>query len=400
MTYSYIARQPILDRQAKTIGYELLFRDGPDNRFPDIEPELATSRLLSEHFLTAHYDTLGQGLGFVNFPYDSLINRVPTLFPAQSLVIEILEGCPPSAELLEAVKEMAAAGYTIALDDFIPNAKWRPFLPYISIIKFDIRLYPIEKARMFMAKLTGKNIKFLAEKVETYQEFEQAKQAGFDYFQGYFFSKPEMLQSKSLAPSFHTVVQLCQEIAKPELDFIAIESLISQDLSLSYKLLSSANSSASITSQIRSFRQAVVYLGEEKLRKFVALVAIASTQDSKPEHLYTLSIQRARFCELIYQQFHHDSSSAFLVGMFSLLDSVLDQPLEGILSKIPVDEEVKRALLDGEGLLGQILALIRAYEHANWQEIKRITNALGLEENTICNSYTAAVKWTNELLPG
>ncbi|SDH05715.1 EAL and modified HD-GYP domain-containing signal transduction protein [Vibrio xiamenensis] len=399
MTYSYIARQPILDRQTKTIGYELLFRDGPDNRFPDIEPELATSRLLSDHFLTAHYNTLGSCLGFVNFPYDSLINRVPTLFPAGNLVIEILEGCEPSDELLQAIKEMASAGYIIALDDFIPNAKWRPFLPYVSIIKFDIRLYSIAKAQTFMAKLKNSKIKFLAEKVETYQEFEQAKLAGFDYFQGYFFSKPELLQTKSLAPSIHTVVRLCQEIAKPEFDFVAIENLISQDLSLSFKLLSSANSSASITSQIRSFRQAVVYLGEEKLRKFVALVAIASTHDSKPEHLYTLSIQRARFCELIYQQFHHDSSSAFLTGMFSLLDSVLDQPLESILAKIPVDEEVKRALLQGEGLLGQILNLIRAYENADWSEISRISSALDLEENAICDSYTAAVKWTSDLLP-
>ncbi len=398
MTYSYIARQPILDRGTKTIGYELLFRDGPDNKFPDIEPELATSRLLSDHFLAAHYDTLGNSLGFVNFPYESLINRVPTLFPSGNLVIEILEGCPPNEMLLAAVKEMAAAGYIIALDDFIPNAKWRPFLPYVSIIKFDIRLVSITKAQQFIQKLAKSKIKFLAEKVETYQEFEQAKQAGFDYFQGYFFSRPELLQTKALAPSLHTVIRLCQEIAKNELDFGAIENLISQDLSLSYKLLSSANSTASVASKIRSFKQAVIYLGEERLRKFVALVAIASTQDAKPEHLYTLSLQRARFCELIYKQFNCDSSSAFLTGMFSLLDSLLDQPLDKIMASIPVDEEVKRALTIGQGILGQILNLIRAYEQADWETVKQISTALDLTETSIADSYTLAVKWTSGLM--
>ncbi|KOO11632.1 histidine kinase, partial [Vibrio xuii] len=139
MKYSYIARQPILDINKKTVGYELLFRDGPSNTFPAIDPEQATSRLLSDHFLSTHYATLGNKLGFVNFPYQSLINKVPTLFPAESLVVEVLEDCSPTTELLNAIKEMAALGYKFALDDFVPSKEWKAFLPYVSIIKFDIR---------------------------------------------------------------------------------------------------------------------------------------------------------------------------------------------------------------------------------------------------------------------
>ncbi|WP_456295925.1 HDOD domain-containing protein [Vibrio sp. AK197] len=398
MTYAYIARQPILNRRKDTIGYELLFRDGPENKFPDISPELATSRLLTDHFFSAHYDTLGNCLGFVNFPYESLINRIPTLFPAGNLVIEILEDCPPSDDLLDAVKEMSELGYIIALDDFIPNPQWKRFLPYISIIKFDIRLVSIAKAQSFIHKLSKSKIKFLAEKVETYEEFEHAKNAGFDYFQGYFFSKPEVLQTKTLSPALHTVVQLCKEISKADLDFAAIEQIISQDVSLSYKLLSTANSSPLVNSKIRSFKQAVVYLGEEKLRKFVALLAIASTQESKPSHLYALSIQRARFCELVYQQFDCDASSAFLTGLFSLLDSLLDQPLEHILTSMPVDDDVKRALIDNQGMLGQVLKLIKAYELAHWQEVSTISQALDLDEKHLCDCYIASVKWTTGLV--
>jgi EAL and modified HD-GYP domain-containing signal transduction protein len=184
LKYSYIARQPILDSDRKTFGYELLFRDGPKNTFPEIDPDKATSRLLSDHFLSTHYQTLGNHVGFVNFPYQSLVNLVPTLFPSDSLVVEVLEDCEPTSELLDAIKKMATQGYRIALDDFVPSKEWQPFLPYVSFIKFDIRIVPIAKAGLFISKLRGSKIKFLAEKVETYDEFEQAKKAGFDYFQG------------------------------------------------------------------------------------------------------------------------------------------------------------------------------------------------------------------------
>lgn len=398
--YSHVARQPILDRDKNTIGYELLFRDGPKNTFPSIDPEEATSRLLSDHFLTTHYNTLGELLGFVNFPYQSLLNMVPTLFPVKSLVIEILEDCPPTQELLEAIKKMSQLGYKIALDDFIPSNDWNPFLPYISIIKFDIRLVPILKAKLFMKKLQPSNIEFLAEKVETYEEFELAKLAGFQYFQGYFFSKPEIIQRKALQPSFLTIVNLLKEVAKPEMDFRCIENIIAKDISLSYKLLTFVNTSMMTSSKIQSFRQALVYLGQQKLRKFISLVAIASTQASKPDYLYTLAILRARFCEVLSEQVHADITpgTGFLTGMFSVLDSLLDQPLESIIKEMPIEKESKLALIDGNGVLGQILALNKAYEMANWEQVITIAKELKLPNQAPTESYIEAVKWTADLL--
>ncbi|MDE1208970.1 EAL and HDOD domain-containing protein [Vibrio aestuarianus] len=399
MKYSYVARQPILNSNRETIGYELLFRDGPKNTFPDIDPDLATSRLLSDHFLSTHYETLGDRLGFVNFPYQSLINQVPTLFPTGSLVVEVLEDCEPTAELLEAIKKMAHLGYQIALDDFVPRKEWLPFLPYISIIKFDIQIVPIEKAKLFIKKLGATKIAFLAEKVETYQEFEQAKAAGFKYFQGYFFSKPELLQRKALEPSFLTVVQLFKEIAKQDLDYSAIESLVATDVTLSYKLLTFVNSSAMVCAKIHSFKQALVYLGEQRLRKFVSLVAIASTQESKPDYLYGLSIQRARYCELVAvkAKLTLAPGAGFLTGMFSLLDSLLDQSLESIMDEMPIEEEVKLALTQGEGVLGQLLNLAKAHEHAQWDTVTQIAQQLQLSDEDIAACYDEAVKWTAEL---
>jgi len=400
LKYSYIARQPILDRKRKTFGYELLFRDGPKNTFPEIDPDKATSRLLSEHFLTTHYQTLGNLIGFVNFPYQSLVNLVPTLFPANNLIVEVLEDCEPTAELLAAIREISKQGYKIALDDFVPRKEWQPFLPYVSIIKFDIRTFPIEKAAIFIGKLKASKIRFLAEKVETYQEFEQAKKAGFHYFQGYFFSKPEMIRRKALEPSFLSVIQLCKEIAKEDIDYKALEALISKDLSLSFKLLTFVNSSSLISSKIQSFKQAIVYLGEQRLRQFVSIVAIASTDESKPNYLYGLSIQRARFCELIWSKFQQpgESGSAFLTGMFSLLDSLLDRPLDSIVKEMPVNENIKTALTQGDGLLGDILALSKAYEQADWQQVTVLGNRLHLNDEVMSECYDDAVKWSNDLL--
>lgn len=399
LNYSYIARQPILDQNKNTVGYELLFRDGPNNTFPAIDPEHATSRLLSDHFISTHYATLGDKLGFVNFPYQSLINRVPTLFPSESLIIEILEDCKPTAELLEAVKDMAALGYKLALDDFIPSKEWRAFLPYISIIKFDIQTVPIAKAKLFIERLSGSRIQFLAEKVETHAEFEQAQNAGFDYFQGYFFSKPEILQRKSLEPSFLTAIQLLTEISHPEINYKQVESLISQDVTLSFKLLTYVNSSSMVSNKIQSFKQALVYLGEDKLRKFISLVALAATQDNKPDYLYGLSIQRARHCELLaHQQANIEPDQAFLMGMFSLLDCLLDRPIEQIVNEVPIDDTIKSALIGEEGDLGKLLSLVRAYEKADWDQAAKSCQALELPQPALSECYDKSIQWAAELL--
>lgn len=400
LKYSYIARQPILNSEQKTVGYELLFRDGPNNTFPDIDPELATNRLLSEHFLATHYSTIGDKLGFVNFPYQSLVNLVPTLFPKDNLVIEILESCEPTAELLAAIKKMSKAGYTIALDDFVPRKEWLPFLPYTSIIKIDIRQYSLSKAETLIERLKDQNIVFLAEKVETYEEFELAKQVGFTQFQGYFFSRPQLIRRKQIKPSFLTVVQLCKEISNPNINYDELERLISLDVTLSYKLLTFVNASYLIRAEIKSFKQALVYLGEDRLRKFISLVAITSTQDDKPDSLYSLSIQRARFCELLLSDMNTnlDDGLGFLTGMFSLLDSLFDQPLEELVQKMPIDNLVKSALVTKQGTLGNILTLVKAYETADWTTVIACRDKLALNDEMLAKYYDEAIKWTEDLL--
>ncbi|RQW63281.1 EAL and HDOD domain-containing protein [Vibrio viridaestus] len=398
MQYTFIARQPILSKDSNLFGYELLFRDGPNNSFPNIDPTLATGKIITDNFLNVHNRVCGDTFSFVNFTYDSLIQEIPTLLPANKLVIEILETCQPTDELLSAVKSMRSKGYHLALDDFIPAPEWQRFLPYIDFIKFDISTFPIKKAQSIIRKLSLTKIRFLAERVETHEEFQEAILAGFDLFQGYFFSKPELLKNKKLEAAVMNVLHLFKQTTKAPLNYDVIESIISRDLSLSYKLLALVNNSPAIQVKINSFKQAIAYLGEEKLRKFIALLAITNVGKDKPQYLYGLSIQTARFCERIASETKvADSGSAFLTGMFCYLETLLEIPLSFILNELPIEDEVKAALLGNETVLGKLLKIALCYEHADWISLEVLATEFSLTENQISNYYAEAIQWTSEL---
>ena len=266
MDKSFVARQPILDREEKLIGYELLFREGLNNAFPDIDPVRATSKVLSNvYFKSDSYEHVIQDkVGYVNFPYQSLVTLVPALLPKEKIVIEVLEDCKPTDELLVAIKHLKSLGYTIALDDFVPTPEWKRFLRFIDIIKFDISVIPLNKAANLIKKL-GERISFVAERVETREQFLQCKELGFHYFQGYYFAKPEIIEQKAISASQLSVIKLCQEVAKEEIQIKRLEALFATDVALSYKLFRYVNSS-NLSAPIRSFRQALAYLGENKIK--------------------------------------------------------------------------------------------------------------------------------------
>lgn len=399
MQYSYIARQPILDKDKNLFAYELLFRDGPKNCFPQIAASVATSRLISEHFLCLHNRIKGDALSFVNFSYEELINEFPTLLPLKRVVIEILESSEPTDELFDAIKSMHSKGYRFALDDFIPNENWNRFLTYIDYIKFDISQISIPEAAKVIRKHCTSDICFIAERIETHDEFNQAKQAGFKLFQGYFFSKPEMLKHKQLEPIILNLTQLITETTTAPLDYSKIEHIISRDVSLSYKLLALVNNSPSVRVKIQSFKQAIAYLGEGRIKKFVALLALTTMGYDKPQYLYGLSIQTAQFCEKIalHCGIDIDSGAAFLTGLFCYLDSLIDIPLDEIFEQLPVDDKVKQALLFKTGTLGDIIELALAYEHAQWQLVTDHSEKLNISGDVIAQCYAESIQWTAEL---
>ncbi|NOH46256.1 HDOD domain-containing protein [Vibrio cyclitrophicus] len=400
MTATYVARQPILNRNKNTLGYELLFRDGERNAYPaHIESNRATYRLIVENFLSVGLNpSISSSRCFINFPYQSLIRRLPLSLPKDKVVVEILETCKPTDELLDAVKELYQAGYMIALDDFTSTPEWERFLRYTHIVKLDIMQMGLDEACDLVKAHQGKKFSFLAERVETEQEFKQAKEAGFKLFQGYFFSKPQIIKTKYISPEQVIAMELFQEVCKPDVDFQRVESIVAKDVALSYKLLRFVNTmSPRLEVTISSFRQALVYLGQEKLKMFVSLAVASYVSDKKPKELYGLSLQRAQFCQRMsrYQAFAGHTEQAFMIGLFSLLDALLDLSLENLVEQLPLCKSIKVALLRREGPYGTLLALEESFEHADWQQIDEHCADLGLNVEQVKTELTEARRWSH-----
>ncbi|MGN1357574.1 MAG: EAL and HDOD domain-containing protein [Succinivibrionaceae bacterium] len=402
--YSFVARQPILDSRMRTYAYELLFRQGLTNAFPNISSEKATISLLSEQFLSQPIESLvGDKISFVNFPYSLIVAGIIDSLPPKKVVIEILEDATPNDTLLESVKVLKGKHYTLALDDFTLDGEWDKFLPYIDIIKFDWRLTPRDVIQKYMEDHADElaHIKCLAEKIETKEEFEIAKNMGFKLFQGYFFSKPEVVKQKTLSASQLAITQLFTECVKEDVNYDKIERILSQDQSLAYKLLRYVNNIRYGNSDpITSFKHAVVFLGKENMRRFISLVYTTSIAENKPSELSRMSLIRARFCELLAMKRKNkvDPQDAFMCGLFSLLDAMMDRTFTEIISMIPIRDEIKQALIDKKGEMAFYLGLVMDYETLNWPRVKLRVQKLGIDEQEAIDIYLEATKWANKVL--
>ncbi|NOI67469.1 EAL domain-containing protein [Vibrio sp. 99-8-1] len=397
--YSYVARQPILNRQLDVIGYELLYRDGEKNAFPNIDLSIATKELLVEQCLVQQGRVIGDKKGFINFGYDTIISKVPLDFPVKQYVIEVLETCRPTEELYSSLTELKKQGYSIALDDFVVSDEWKRFLPLVDIIKFDLQATSWQQISNYMDETSGLTLEYLAEKVESYQEYSFAKKQGFHYFQGYFFSRPEIIKNRTVDSSLMTSIQLCRAVADNSIDFNNVEKIISSNAALSFKLLNFVNACAAITAPIHSFHQALVYLGEDNLRKFVSYVALAEMGDNKPDILSITSLHRAKFIESMLSRMGQEKlkSIGYLCGMLSLIDAVLDIEIEDILQPLNIEMAIKEALLEHQGTLGALLKLVEAIEASNWQQISEIEKQLDVAKETTISCELDAAFWVGEL---
>ena len=401
--YFYAARQPIFDQHKQLMGYELLFRDGVDNVFPNIDGDAATSKLIEgSQFNFGLEDLTDSKPAYINFTLDTILKGYPTMLPSEQVVIEILETVQPGKRLLAAVQELKNKGYTLALDDYKHQKVWRQFYPYIDQIKVDLLITSDEEiAELIEATKEFESIKLVAEKVETNEQFEKAVALGFSYFQGYFFAKPEMVKSKSLPPSEMALAELLYETSVVDVDIKKITSVFERDVNLSYKLLRYSNSAAfKRRAEINTIKQAVVVLGNQELKKFLSLLFAAQVSSEKPIELIKLSLTRARFCELLAQKHKgiQDTGMAFLVGMMSLMDAILDESMEGVMKKLPLSNLIKDALVQKQGILAQYLGLIKAYEQADWELTGEYCERIKFSNDLLPEIYNQAVTWGNEQL--
>jgi EAL and modified HD-GYP domain-containing signal transduction protein len=394
----FVARQPIFNIHKKIYAYELLFRTGMDNVFPDLDGETATSSLLSSSFFTIGIEQISGGnRAFINFTEELLLKETPTMFPAGNIVVEVLEDVSPTPEVIDACKNLISKGYELALDDFVFSEEWRPLVAMAKVIKIDFRLTGMDEIKKIVETVTPYGCELLAEKIETYDEFRQAKDMGFIYFQGYFFAKPEILKNKDIPSSQITLLQLITEVNRTKFDMDKLEHLINQDVSVSFKLLKYLNSAFFYRVQpISSIRQAIAFLGERGIRQFVSLVVTSKLAENKPPELIRTSIIRARMLELISEELGmSNSSDYFMLGLFSLVDAMLDNSMDYLMEQLPLTEVVKDALCRHEGEMYPYLQGVELYESGRWETFDEIVGAIGMDGSKFPGFYIDAVGWAD-----
>jgi c-di-GMP-related signal transduction protein len=395
----FVARQPIFDRNRQVWGYELLFRSGAaQTKFDGTEASSATRQVISNSMLAIGLDTLLQGKqALINFGREMVLQNWYSALPTESTVIELTEDIEPNGEVVAAVRGMREQGYRIALDDFRSSPEMDPLIQLAHVIKVEMQT-PKAQQEVMLREFHARVIRMLSEKVETDSDYRWALSAGYDYFQGYFFARPVVVKGKQIPANKLQCLQLLQEAHRAEIDFTRLTSLVSRDVSFSYKLLRYANSAHfGRNTEIHSIRRALVALGECGIRKWIAIAALPAIAADKPRELITQSLVRGRFCELLGQASGQGiEDQAFLVGLFSMLDALLDRPLEDALGELglaPPLESVLRGQASEDSALNRIYKLVRRYEVADWEEVERLAGHLGTPAEQVGAAYREALPW-------
>ena len=340
---------------------------------------------------------------FVNFDQRLLQDGMHLALPRDTFVVEILESVDPTPDLVALCQGIHAMGYSIALDDFVSHPQFEPLTRFAELIKVDFRLTSKPEQERLLQIYKPRGILMLAEKVETYDEFEWALQAGYDLFQGFFFARPVLVSGREIPAVQAVCLRLLQETQRVEFDFSSLEILIRSDVSLAFKLLRYVNSALlGRRRKTSSITQALVILGEDGIRRWAALATLPILAAGKPDELVTLSIVRARFCERLAQigGLAHESD-AFIMGMFSLLDALIDCPLDQALHSIDLDVNIRNALSGTAAerdVLAGIYRLTLRYEEAAWDEIDSLSEACGVSPGAVGAAYVEATVWTSRLL--
>lgn len=396
----YTARQPILNARKRVVAYELLFRDSKKNCFPShVPPDTATAKLLVNSYLSVGLESITEGKpAFINFPRQMLAEHLVHMVPYKKIVVEVLETVEPNDDNFELLRSLYHKRFILALDDFIFEPRWERFIPFIKLIKIDIQQTPLDSIGDLVERFKGTKVKLLAEKIETHQEFEQAKAMGFTFFQGYFFYKPEVLVGRDIQESHQFLLSIYAEVMKEDFSYKVLEGYFEHDMGLTYKLLRFVNSSLfELKHEITSLKQAMVFLGETQLRKFICLIVTAQLNPDKPAVLIQDTVVRARLCELVAKSMglREVSEAAFLTGLFSTVDAILDRPMQDILDTLPLSKTIKLAILENQGQLAQCLNATLAYMHGDWEAVFAFARAYHINADYLIASCNDAYRWMN-----
>lgn len=391
----YVGRQPIYNKKLGVYGYELLFRSGTKNAASvnSLSADGATSTTIINTFLEIGLERLvGNRYAFINLTEQFLLEEDSLPISPKQVILEVLEDIPITFKLIKAVERLSNKGFIIALDDYIYNPTHKPLMPLVDIIKIDIMVLTQEEIIEHVKILQKFDVKLLAEKIETIDEFEFCLKLGFDYFQGYFLSRPRIIRSKALPTNKVAVLNLLSVLQNPNSDIEELEEAISFDVSISYKILKLINSSFfSFSREVESIKQAIVILGRKQLSSWASMIAL-SKLDDRPSEMIHLAMTRGKMCEMLAEKSDlKPLESFFTVGLFSALDILMERDIESIIAPLPLNDEVENALLKHEGVLGEALKCTLAYEIADFENV----SFQNLIEDDFFIANVEAVSWAN-----
>lgn len=391
----YVGRQPVYDRELMVTGYELLFRDSNADKANFVDGDLATSQVIINTFLEIGIERLvGKGMAFINLTRGFILEKFPLPLLQGRVVLEILEDIEIDRELISALHEIRESGYKIAIDDVVHPDRVMDILDIVDIVKFDLIKTDLSHLQEYVSILHEHEIKLVAEKVETLDMFDLCKNLGFDYYQGFFLCRPNIVEGHRIPAARFNILRLLSKLLSPDLEIREVEQIIRQDVSLSYKLLRLINSVYyGKPMNIKSIRHALTMLGIIQIRNWASLLFLSKIDDKPPE-LLIIAMVRAKMCEILARAMKYDDEdTAFTIGLFSVLDALLDLPLDEVLESLSLLDEVERALIYHDGRLGAILHCVFAYERGNWDE----ACLPDVDTETIRDAYLEAIDWANSI---
>ena len=389
----FVARQPIYDRQLRVFAYELLYRNNASNQANVIDGDQATSEVIVNSILDIGlHNVVGHRPAFINMTRRFLTGDLPLPLLKEQVVLEVLEDVSVDDELIAGLKALATSGYLIALDDFVYRPELDPLLEIVHIVKVDVLAMDHDAVCAQVNLLRNYPVKLIAEKVETQDELARCKALGFDYFQGYFFCQPEIVTGKRPDENRLVVLELLANLQDPSADAGELEKLIAQDASLAYRLLRYINSAFfGLSASVTSIRHALTLMGLPAVRQWASLILLVRSADGKPAELLITGMVRAKMCELIGTEDQETTTDQyFTVGLFSILDALMDLPLLTILDALPLAAKSKSALTNYSGMLGRSLRDVLDYEQGRWD---RLGDAV---DTTYQDAYLSALQWCRE----
>jgi c-di-GMP-related signal transduction protein len=398
----FVARQPIFNRDHHVIGYELLYRDSEHNAFnPIVASDIATVILLMNSYLHFGIDHLiGESTAFINFDSRLIAADAPQLLSNKNVVIEVLEDVKATPLILEKLKNLRDDGYTLAIDDFEVSYPHKDIIELAHIIKVDFLNNSRDEIKSICKRFMRQGKTLLAEKVETREEYEWAKKIGFDYFQGFFFAKPDMVKSKSLNESSAQYIRLYNALHEPEPDYKKITKIIEIDVVLTYKLLRLVNSSFSLGAQINSVHHALSILGSNAFCKWLTLASFQKMGQGKASELVKIALIRSKLLETMGKKGNilagYEEELA-LMGILSVLDVMLQEPMCDVIKRLPLSESIKQTFLGKENILYYPFQLTLLYERGEFSRIEEYSNMFQYKVTNLSKDYIEAVEWAEDL---